>query len=386
MNIAIEVYPWDLEDEGIDTVLARIAGDLGADTVTVGAILPETHSIRRRATTGPRVIRMPSGAHFQPDGRFYAGTRIRPVTAPWLRQRNPLERIARRVADHRLNLRIRLSCCDVPALVEKYPMAGTIDVYGEPHGERLCPSNPEVRAYLCAAVEDLCANYKPVAIEVGSIRIEGRNPSDPTFSSAADVTPLEALLLNTCFCPACKERGEQKGLDVGGAAADVRDELERQFSAVQTSDMASSYDVLKGRQRIVDYRLSQSEAGMSLLEQLHERSKCPLVLRGDDADPATVLAVAKGAYADALSIPDVGSNQTLESLKSHLLKSNDPKRIEIRFRPMAGLPRYDGQSLVRSVKDAFDRGHSAVGFSDYGAMSEPALDSIRQAIRFAKRG
>jgi len=396
VNTAIEVYPWDLEDEGIDTVLARISGDLGADTVTVGAILPETHSIRRRATSGPRVIRMPSGAHFQPDGRFYAGTRIRPVTTPWLRQRNPLERIARRVADHRLNLRIRLACCDVPALVEKYPMAGTIDVFGEPHGNRLCPSNPDVRAYLIAVVEDLCENYKPVAIELDCLGILDRGPAAKSFPWAADATPLESLLLELCFCPACRERGESAGLDVNSTASDVLTELETQFRREADPSAKTFIQTLRDLP-IGAYHQCQSDAWKPLFGQMREHLhgrlilrdsdlRRPFNLRNNDSSASGFLITSPGAFADAISILDNGPIPPPEELNRSTLRPKELRRVEVRFRTMDGHTRYDGQSLVRLVKEASDRGHPLVEFTDYGSTSEPALEWIRQAIRFAKRG
>src|SRR5262249_33730749 len=88
-------YPWDLEDEGLEISLGRLAGEIGVDGITVAATETDIRMIRGRPLGGRRTFISPAGAHFQPDPAIHRGNRIRPIPASWMKSKNPLERIAK---------------------------------------------------------------------------------------------------------------------------------------------------------------------------------------------------------------------------------------------------------------------------------------------------
>jgi len=378
-------YPWDLDDEGIDSAMARMAGDIGVNTVTIAAILPDVHAVRRRNMPGPRVIDRPAGAHFQPDARFYSAARLRPAVSAWMRQRNPLSRITESAAENRLALRLRVSCCDMPTLVERHPMAGTVNVYGEQQRRWLCPSNPDVRAYLVAVVEDLCANYRPAAIELGALGFENRAVRYFEWSERAATTAMESNLLGLCFCPACRERAERLGENSENAAREVQARLEQEFSLASSQDDRNPAAVLRRSETLAAYERMRSDSVLSLLAQMREHSSAKLVLDCGSSGLSAGDVAAAAKFVDSFLIAESKLDQLIPNDLSNWMSAlEDPARVELRIQ--AAPPRVrDAQQFVRLVKAVADRGFGAVEFSHYGSMPEPALDWIRQALRYMKR-
>lgn len=385
MNTAMMAYPWDLDDEGIDSAMARMAGDIGVNAVTIGAVLPEVRAVRRRNIAGSRVIERPAGAHFQPDARFYSAARLRPAVSAWMRQRNPLSRIAESAAENRLALRLRVSCCDMPTLVERHPMAGTVNVYGEPQRRWLCPSNPDVRAYLVAVVQDLCANYQPVAIELDAIGFENRAARYFEWSERTDTTALESYLLGLCFCPACRERAERLGANPERAASEVQSRLEQEFNLSNSEDDRNPVSVIQQCASIAAYERMRSDAVLSLLAQIREHSSAKLVLDCESSGLAAHDVTSAAKTVDSFLMSESMQNKLIPNGPSQWMEAlDDASRLELRIQ--AAPPRVrDAQQFVRLVKAVADRGFGAVEFSHYGSMPEPALDWIRQALRYMKR-
>jgi len=72
-------HPWDLEHDGVELAVARLAGEVGVDTMTVTASCAAVEEFRARPGQGPRTIRLAAGLHFQPTAGFYANARIKPA-------------------------------------------------------------------------------------------------------------------------------------------------------------------------------------------------------------------------------------------------------------------------------------------------------------------
>ncbi len=125
-------YPWDLDHEGIEAAIGRMAGDIGADGLSVAATLHSLRERRTRVAPGPRTIEMEAAAHFQPEAQRYANTRLRPIVAAWLKTRNPLERILREAEQIGIHRRLSVVACHGASLAARYPMTSCLDVFGDP--------------------------------------------------------------------------------------------------------------------------------------------------------------------------------------------------------------------------------------------------------------
>ena len=83
-----ECFPWDLDLEGYDESLARLAGEIGVDAILVPAVHEGIRELRPRAAEGTRAFVCRAAAHFQPNAKLYSGLRIRPIAAAWMKTRN----------------------------------------------------------------------------------------------------------------------------------------------------------------------------------------------------------------------------------------------------------------------------------------------------------
>jgi len=144
------VLPWDLEDEGLETSLARMAGEIGVDGLSVIASYSGIRQYRSRSVYERRLVEHDAATHFQPDPKRYVNTRVRPAAASWMKSRNPLERIARAAEKAHLKLRVQAAACRDTGLTSKYPMASCVNVFGDPVNTWLCR-----RTRTCASMSPL---------------------------------------------------------------------------------------------------------------------------------------------------------------------------------------------------------------------------------------
>jgi hypothetical protein len=376
-------YPWDLEDEGIEAALAAMAGDIGVDAVSVAAAYHHVSEFRSRVAAGPRALEQEAAVHFQPEARHYASTRLRPNTAARIKSRNPLVKIAHVAEAQGLKLRAWVSCCRSRSLVSRYPMAGCVDVFGDPIPGRLCPSNPDVREYVAALVEDLSTDCPVEAVELEELHF-GHAAGAQRFSDIG-VAPndVERVLLSWCFCSSCRQRASGEGVDVDAVTATVRKHLEQMTSLVPPSIETLS-GLLAADANIAAYHRMREDAITSLLRRVRERTNARLLLCVERPDSATGLDVRAAApECDGLVVP-YGPTCALPEDARAVEDAGGVERIEAVHCCHPPQVR-DGAALVTQVHEASAAGYAGMGFFNYGIAPQPCLDWVRQAIRYAKR-
>ena len=388
-------YPWDLEEEGIEAALDRMA-ELGVDAASIVTVHHRVSELRPRATFGRRVTEMEAGAHFIPTRKCYVNTRIRPTSAGWMKSRNPLEKIVRQAERRGVKLRASLSCCRSDAMVAKYPDAACVNVFGAPSAERLCPAIPDVREYAGALVEDLSTNYPFETLEVS--HADFGNGEDFQRYLTRGVTPgaADRALWSWCFCAACRQRAADAGLDVEATAEKVREHLERMLRLEPpTHATFESWPVAEAS--LAAYQRMRVEAVTSLAKSIRSRTKARLVL--DLNLPSWTCGVNMEhlrEQADGFMLAFPGG-EALSAESRYAEETNLRMSFDDSVRAAGGAGRVDvsvlccppgardGPSLVATVHRARQAGHASIGFFNYGLAPEPCLDWVRQAVRFAKR-
>ena len=82
-------------------------------------------------------------------------------------------------------------------LLKRYPKYAAISVFGNPHDEKLCPSNPEVHRIDLGDIGGLVETYEPDGIVLDYIRFE---------------SPMGGLTrMFTCFCENCMKDMKDRG-------------------------------------------------------------------------------------------------------------------------------------------------------------------------------
>jgi hypothetical protein len=372
-----------LEEEGIETAIDRMAGEIGVDAVSVATTLPSVSEFRARAFATQRTVEHEAAAHFQPVAKHYAGTRIRPIAAPWMKSRNPLEKIAQHAGKQGLKVRAWTTCCHGSAMVARHKMAACVNVFGDLSQSWMCPSNPDVREYVAALVEDLATNYPLETIELDGADFGGPIHSHRHARSGVGTGPVEQVLLSWCFCPSCQQRARDGGLDVEAVAAAAASHLGQMMLA--KIPIHSDFDsLLASDGHLAAYHKLRMDVVTSLVQLVRGRTKARLVLHHEAPSPFSAAdPTALSEVCDGLVIPAArhGRAQTSDARLPHVWRA---ERTEL-AQPCHPPHVEDGPALVSTVHQAAETGCAAIGFSNYGVAPEPCLDWVRQAVRYARR-
>ena len=154
------IFPWDLADEGIDRVMgfAAEAGINALDMASVyhaGLFLHPHNPVHRVYMTEDGV------AYFHPQIETYGY--IRPTLAHTSSETDWFAAAATRSRDFGLRLAAWTACMHNSRLGTEHPEAVVQDAFGNPPPNGLCPSHPDVRRYVRAALRDL-SRYSPHSV------------------------------------------------------------------------------------------------------------------------------------------------------------------------------------------------------------------------------
>jgi len=376
-------HPWDLEDEGIEFALGRLRGEIGVDAISVTAVASEVRLIRGRPLGGKRTFVCPSAAHFQPDSSIHRDNRIRPAPAAWMKARNPLERIARVSEREGLGLRVRVNCCEGRQLADRHPHAACVNVWGDPFGDRICPSQPDVRAYVAALMEDLSRNYPLSAIELSGNNFAGGWEPDWYEHAGRCGAGMQHIVSTWCFCTACRQRAEEQHIDADAVRSAILAGWDAMLPA-KTPEADAAILGLRANPQVAAYEDFRREAVCALLRSARAKARRPLRVEVGLAGEFPGLDVARiRDCCDGLVVP-VCEFEGEEVCAEEIARFGGTTKCDGRlicYPPFTE----EGPSLVAQAHRAAGMGYAALGFEDYGLAPAPCLEWVRQAIRYAKR-
>lgn len=392
MRAVAQFQPWDFEGLDLEPALVKLA-DLGMDAISLGLIQPTVCAIRRTSTDGPRVIHQPAGFHFQPDTKAYASTRIKPVAAKWLRQRNPVERIVRAASEQNLRVDARIDLTDLSDTLERMPLAGSVNIFGEQAGTRLCPSNPDATAFIEATIEDVCQNYAFGRIELTGFSFANRLASDHAGGSPI-CNAVESHLLSLCFCPSCRDRAARDGVHIDRVVSAVHNGLDAQFRLEPPPDLTIE-TFHRHNPDVAAFEESRFQTTLALIANLRQRSKVRLAWRPGHDETRKLAAVVSEQFESIIVCGDAPPAVVCDdALPVAMTPDWDAAawkqyrqpagRIEVALRPTPPI-HADSQSLIRHVKSLCAEGYTTLHFGPMGELPPPCQDWIRQAVRYAKR-
>jgi len=353
--------PLDLLHEGLDESLDRLKGEIGVDGISVTAIGGPLHLLRARGGSGPRTFRTAGGAWFQPAADAYADARLRPPVAEGIRSSNPIEKIAAACRRRDLRLRLRVSVCDVEPAAQRWSFAACKDAFGDLSPARLCPSNPDVRAYAESLVGDLAAHVAPDAVDLDEADFgvpatfhSGReNPADPGAWHASTY----------CFCESCRQSARDAGLDIDRLQAAAR-------QPVAAADAAACFAPLADHRALAVRRL---------IDGARRRFDGELGRRIADLNPHRGLRPGDFGEIVDLWIP---SNASALAAPPQV----DPGALAATFVVSDSAVQTEGSAgLVRDMLHAVRGGRRTLLVESFGGTSDERLEWVRQAIRFARR-
>src|SRR5581483_8747474 len=217
---SLYAYPWDLNDEGLDRSLGRIA-DTGCQEVMVAVsyhistyFLP--HNPVRSLYHGE------DGAiYFTPDAGRYGKTRIRPRVSEVVTGPGYLERIVEAIEKKHLKFGAWIVYLFNHHLSWKYKEFAKHDALGNAYHGQLSPWPEDVGEYALALTGEILDRFKPAAVHVESLsRLRwSYGFLNPKVLSA--ISPRDEFLLGLCFNPASAARVTAAGLDAAKFQRDV---------------------------------------------------------------------------------------------------------------------------------------------------------------------
>jgi hypothetical protein len=208
--VGVQVGPVSFVDEGVEAVLDTLRERAAVNALVIAPLTWE-ESVASRADYGSPghgivgSLPITGGAFWNPDPAYYRGGLISEFRAP-----DPLFAgfdvlgavvPAAKARDMRVYpYFFETDVEDRPANVPNFAQLVEVDVYGR-KAARPCLFNPHYKAWMLAAIEDVCRSYDVDGILWGVER------QGPLMSMLEGAVPA-------CFCEHCHGRGYQQGIDV----------------------------------------------------------------------------------------------------------------------------------------------------------------------------
>jgi hypothetical protein len=220
----------DLVDEGMATVLDNVAGRAGVGGVTLAAayhqgrdIFPHNPARKVHFLDGDSVF-------FQPDARRYQGLLLQPRVSKLAQESDVLADLCRAASDRSMRVRAWTVFLHNHTLGAGHPDCACRNAFGDAHLTDLCPSNPDVRAYVTALSGDIAARGVS-AVVAESLHFHALEHGFHHERYFIELGPFGRHLFGLCFCGHCLQAARRRGVDAEGLHAEVRRELERRFAA-----------------------------------------------------------------------------------------------------------------------------------------------------------
>ena len=387
-ELFIVAYPWDLPAEDVGGVLDQLRGEVGVSGLSLWVAAPPSAQLRASAprplslgatvssARRPRVFRTRGGVFFQPADRHYTQTRCQPIVSSWVTMGNPLATIAKACAGRGLSLRAIVSAAAAGRMAERYPEFACRSAFGDESSARLCLANAEVQTYLRGMALDLSTNAGVTALTLADFDVRWSDADN--FHAGVPLGVVERSLLAVCFCESCVQRSQSAGIDVEAARRAVEQTVNLAFERGPREETQIE-DFFAEHESLAEHRRRQIEDLNTLLRKLKEACRCDLLLERTATDLG----------------PDVASGLDLSIPSAVITRVGDPARLPTVMPPRARRNELQlaasstigpaASRLVGILPDAAKAGFAAVEIDHYGLLSESALTTLKQAIRFARR-
>ncbi|HHY51160.1 MAG TPA: hypothetical protein GYA10_15615 [Alphaproteobacteria bacterium] len=379
MRRAMYLYPWDLEEEGVSTVVARLR-DAGLDAVALATSYHAGKFLRPHAPQRKVYFPEDGTIYFRPDLSRYRT--ISPRVNSRVDEYDALRELERHAPDlARLGWTVGLH--NTPLGLD-HPDCCTRNAYGDPLYNSLCPSRPEVREYLVALCADLGDNQGLAEVMIETPGWQAFRHGHHHEFELLELTETVEILLGMCFCDACRAGASAAGIDADGLAANTRRELDMFFEAGEppATDPRSDPDwqaFHAWRAGVVTALVAEVRAELNRAVELAviPTVQTPNALCWIEGSDLRQLA----ATADRLEVP--AYQRGLEAIGSDVTavraEAGADARLGFILRPT--WPHLDGPADLRAaVRIVGNANAESIAFYNYGHMRLESLDWIRSAL------
>lgn len=383
MEFALWAYPWDLIDEGVESVADRLAA-IGVSEINLAT---NYHSVQPFLPHNPKrkTFFAHASSYFHPHEEYYG--RLSPISNETMGEEDWLACIVEGVEDTSLSLNSWTIGCHNSRL----GMANQDLTLESPFGDSLvfglCPSQPATQEYLRSLLTDLSARapFKRIELETFDY-FYGTGFGWHHDKYHLELGRLGEFLFGLCFCDACCDNAREVGIDVDDARTSAQEGIE----AIINSDLPPDTSIvswLRTHPELAAY----IDVRMTTLTNLYSDLRTVI---DDDID--------LGRYTGFFEVEDAwmhGAN--LDTLAAHLdyytviayesnraevvqrIRTADRLTSDIQLHAgiLPGYPAVTSSDVVHDIIDGVAATNvERVSFYNYGLLPEQNLDWIEQAI------
>lgn len=270
-------YPWDLTDCGIENAL----DDLKANGFTGVSMITSYHAGRFLCIRSPkRKVYFPEDGvlYYNSDLSRFEGLHIQPMVGRFAKEHPDFwPRLLMETAKRGMTVSGWTVCLHNTRIGMAYPEVCVHNAYGDVVHFNQCPSNPHVRAYMVALIDDICTHLPLHALELESMNFMGHAHEFHHEKDGIGLTALEDFLLSLCFCDSCVARAKKEGLDILPAKATVKRWLTDLGNGkplgTDEAFMAQGLEFFREWPEVYAYLKWRSTVVTTLMEEVHAVAK-----------------------------------------------------------------------------------------------------------------
>lgn len=373
------VYAWDLWQEGTAEVAARLRG-AGLNGVSLATAYHAGKFLRPHAPRDRVWFPEDGTVYFTPDPARYG--RLAPQAARMVGDFDALADLADKAPDLRVTAwTVGLHNSRLGAL---HPDLTCQTVFGDSLVNALCPSQPEVRDYLVALAQDTAAQPGVAEIAVEAPGFQTYRHGHHHEFELVELPLAAETLLETCFCPACRDRARAQGIDVDRLAKAAQDRMDAFLADPETPVLELLTDpdwtaLQRCRCATVTSLMAELRTALPREPQLSVIPTVQSPNRHCCREGSDLAALAR--VADRLEVPAYQRGPESIAADMEEVRRTAGAQAELGFILRPTWPHVNGAAeLATCVAAARRSGTDRLAFYNYGHMRLQSLDWIAAAL------
>ncbi|MHB9032783.1 MAG: hypothetical protein ACYC6L_07020 [Anaerolineae bacterium] len=374
---ALWSYAWDLMADTLPASLTRVA-DTGANGISLATsyhagmlLLPHNPQQKVRFLEDGSI-------YFRPDPARFKGLVIQPRASSLAQDTDPLADICQEAARQGLGVTSWTVLNHNTYQGTLHPELSLTNAFGDPYAFALCPSQPEVQAYLEALLGNL-SQYPLRTLQLESYDYMGFQHGFHHEKFQVELGPLSNTLLGLCFCPACLQAAKERGID--------GDELKEKTAAwlvhifegeIDEPASASEGALEEAVPGLAPYLAMRDELTVKSLKGLIAASSVPLNLLGVKPNVLAAVHDQIGEVTNCAYVKDPAVVASVASSTRQLV--GDDLRVGLgleisqKFTP-------DAANMAEKITAARQAGADSLYLYNYGLVPLRSLGWLRLALR-----
>jgi hypothetical protein len=384
MQFALWAYPWDVLDEGVESVADRCA-ELGVSELNLAT---NYHSVQPFLPHNPerKTFFAHASAYFQPESERYG--RLSPVPNETMGEADWLGRITDAIGETHLSVNSWTVGCHNSRLGMANPDLTLESPFGDSLAFGLCPSQPAVQEYLTGLLSDLSARADFDRIELETFDyFYGTGFGWHHDKYHLELGRLGEFLFGLCFCDTCRENAEAADVDVEAAREAARDGVRAAIGA-EGESATTAEEWVRARPQLsayVDHRCTTlTDLYADLRASVDGDAELGRYVGFFDVADAWM----HGADLEALASPlDYYTVVAYESSRDAVVERIETAEgfagdVPLHAGVLPGHPAITDGEVVADVVDGLaETGVERVSFYNYGLLPDRNLGWVREATK-----